>query len=666
MWDRIRKKMKQVFTLKNLLLAGLLLALGYGAFYSLDELWEDNKKTVHSELKHYQNSVIQNEAELLSAQLVAYVTRGSELARSRIFRSAVEGFNSRDKKEAEDSHEDFKNFVKASGFIAGYLFEKDGTLLAASVLPEVAVPPRDEDSINKVLSSRASVFKPLRNSEGALVADLYLPVFPAYAKSAAVEPERVLVLSIPMNSVLRSFLSSQDYLEYDSRIHLIQQRGEQAEEIVFTYPDRLKLQTMKASFKNISSVPFGIRTGIDMDGKVYSSALLIPAIHWWVMIETGKDRIDLIFSEYRTYSAIIIGLGFGLLVFFALTLRFLNSTSRLHAKSSRLEEELKPLKKQASLLKRVSSALPEPVSLKKSETGEYVFCNQAFSDFVRIGANEIKGLTDSRVFDSDEAETLGHGDQMVAMSGSEYTHEMVMTRGSRKLTMQIECVPCNISSDEEGVLTVYRDVTDEKSAATKSIEVRQQVIDALVRAVENVPFLDGHTSLMRTMAIEIAEALLLSDAEVATVEAAAILSQVGKTFVPKEIMEKEGKLTPEEILETQKYIEHTCNILEGIKFDLPITQTIWQMQETLDGTGYPYKLEGREITMLARILGVTNTFSALVQKRSYRKAKTAHEAVEILQSMADKKYDSSVIDALGAVIDTQAGREILQANNVDF
>ncbi len=69
--------------------------------------------------------------------------------------------------------------------------------------------------------------------------------------------------------------------------------------------------------------------------------------------------------------------------------------------------------------------------------------------------------------------------------------------------------------------------------------------------------------------MEIAETLLLSDADCSTVEAAAILSQVGKTFIPKEIMQKEGKLTPEEIQETRRYVEHTCRIIEGIEFHLP-------------------------------------------------------------------------------------------------
>jgi len=182
--------------------------------------------------------------------------------------------------------------------------------------------------------------------------------------------------------------------------------------------------------------------------------------------------------------------------------------------------------------------------------------------------------------------------------------------------------------------------------------------------VESVPFLDGHTALLRRLSVEIAETLLLSDADCATVEAAAILSQVGKTFVPREIMQKEGKLTPEEIQETRRYVEHTCRIIDGIDFDLPIIDTIRQMQENLDGSGYPNGLKGKEVSMLARILGVANTFSALVKKRSYRKAKTAHQAVDILRQSTDR-YDATVIRALEAVVESANGQRIMRENDIE-
>lgn len=83
----------------------------------------------------------------------------------------------------------------------------------------------------------------------------------------------------------------------------------------------------------------------------------------------------------------------------------------------------------------------------------------------------------------------------------------------------------------------------------------------------------------------------------------------------------------------------------------------------IDGSGYPKGLKGDEVSMPARILGVANTFSALVMQRSYRKAKTANQAVEILWKTTDR-YDETVIRALEAVVESSRGKTVLRENNV--
>ncbi|NDV28095.1 HD domain-containing phosphohydrolase [Desulfovibrio sp. JC010] len=664
--NKTTKTLKHIFSIKNLLLALLVIALVGGAYETLTYLWKTKKENIHTDLKQYQQAVVENESELLSSQLVNYVMRGKEMARSRIFRIAIDGLNAPDKEEVAKAQEDLKNFIKVCGFSAGLLFDPDGKIFASTEGPEEILVLDYKEAVQSTLHSRTPMFSPLRGKNNGLVTDLFIPVYDAYATSTSEPPSRILMLEVPMTSILKAFLGSERTFKYKSTIHLIQQNGKTTEETVLSYPDNLKLQAMKVSFDGVSEVLFGERTALSTAGTVYSSAQFIPVVNWWVMIETDTAVTNRLFTVYQQESIIYATLTLAAMVFFILTIRFIASTRKYHRKSSRLEEKIPVLQNELSLLRIVNNALPEPVSLKKSDNGAFLHVNKSFTDFTGLKKTEALNLTDNQVFDHNEAEALSHGDEMVSMSNSAYSEELTLSRGASTSTLQVTFVPCSVEEDGDSILTVYRDVTSEKNIAERGIEVRQQIINALIRAVESVPFLDGHTSLMRKLALEIAETLLLSDADCATVEAAAILSQVGKTFVPREIMEKEGKLTPEEIKETQRYIEHTCKIMEGVEFDLPIIQTIWQMQETLDGTGYPNGLKGKSISTLARILGVTNTFSALVQKRSYRKAKTARQAVDILQSMADKKYDSTVIEALGAVIDTQAGKAILQESQVEF
>jgi len=657
--------LKRFFSIKNILLAVLILAMSGGTFETLTYLWNDKKETLDTELKQYQQIVVKDKTELISSQLVDYVTRAKELARARIFRVAMDSLNSSDATEISKAEEDLRNFVKVCGFSAGTLFEPNGDIFATTDGLEDILALDNKETVLEIMQSRKPVFSPLRMKGNGLVTDLLIPVYDAYATSTAEAPAKILMLEIPMTPVLRAF-SGTDIFKYKSSIHLIQVNGKTSEQAVSTHQNNFKLQATTASFDAVNEVGFGKRPSLSNEEEVYSSAQFIPVVNWWVMIETETSAADRAYAIYQQQSIVLAALALAAATFFILTIRFIAATRKYHRKSSRLETRIPILQQELSLLRIINNALPDPVSLKKSEGGNFLHVNQSFADFIGMQKNTALNLTDKQVFDHAEAETLSHGDEMVSMSNSAYSEELTLTRGSSKSTLQVTFVPCSVKDAGDSILTVYRDVTQERDSAERGIEVRQQVINALIRAVESVPFLDGHTSLMRKLALEIAETLLLSDSDCATVEAAAILSQVGKTFVPKEIMEKEGKLTPEEIKETQRYIEHTCKILEGVEFDLPITQTIWQMQETLDGSGYPNQLEGRSISMLARILGVTNTFSALVQKRSYRKAKTARQAVEILQSMADKKYDSSVIEALGAVIETQSGKLILAESQVEF
>lgn len=664
MLKRAIEIIRDIFSLK---VCGFLLTFGVVitvTIYALGNLWQTRWDNLQNDLGEYQSVIVKNNTELLTSQLVKIVIQGKEMAKSRIFRSALEGLRSSKESSVDRAQEDLDNFVKVSGFYAGHLFDLKGRLSATTAGRFEGDVADYQSSIKRVIKTKIPIFSPLYSFSGRLVSDLFLPVFPAEALSSSVEPVYVLVLTVPMTEILRAFLATEQSLEYDSKIHLIQRIPDGYEETVFRYPDNLELQEVGAALAGITGVEFGVRTDLYREKQVFSSATLISAIRWWVMIETDVTVLEAQLDEYKVVSVWVAVLAVTAFMFILLTVNFVITSKKYYQKSQELEAELIPTRDEKNLLQVFCNMVPLPISLKDRETGQFLYVNSAFSEFTGFDQDEARGITDNQIFTYADAEVLFHGDQMVGMSGNSYTHELSITRGMDQNLMQIVGVPCSIKEKNDAITTVFRDITMEKKGVAQSIEMRQQIINALVRAVESVPFLDGQTSLMRQLSIEIAETMLLSDAECATVEAASILSQVGKAFIPKEILQKDGKLTPEELLETKKYVEHTCRILEGIKFDLPITQTIWQIQENLDGSGYPNGLKGREISLLARILGVTNTFSALVQRRAHRRAKTAQEAVEILQSMAGEKVDATVVDSLDTVIHTTKGRAILRKSSI--
>ena len=108
----------------------------------------------------------------------------------------------------------------------------------------------------------------------------------------------------------------------------------------------------------------------------------------------------------------------------------------------------------------------------------------------------------------------------------------------------------------------------------------------------------------------------------------------------------------------ERHVEYAREALHGIDFELPVLETICQMNELMDGSGYPEHLKGDQIDIHARILAVANTFCALLRPRAYRNAKTVEEALGILEE-AHAKYDQEVVQALRAFLKTPAGERFV-------
>jgi len=652
----------------TLVLSCFFLVLGVGAWYSAKLFLQEKEDHQVAELEQYQAKVLNAQSEVLSGQLVTPVLRARELAKSRIFRRSIANFASMKDKKKILAQEDFENFIDVAGFRAGHLFSTGGSLRATTMDKLDSTESEYYAPVRSVAETRQPYFSPLYLYKGELVSDLFIPVYPSNVLSDSADPEYVLALVVPVHGVLRSFLTSIRNLDYQTTVRLIQQDEEgRFQEIVVAYPDLIKVIPVKASLKGVKQVEFGRRADLNGLGSVYSSVVYLPAVRWWIAAETDEDVLIAPVRECQGMVMVLLALG-GILAVFITTAVVLFFSRYRHCRIERsLAQELEPMREILAVGTSISSALPTPLFLLNAKDERVMFANEAFASMCGKPMSVILGLSISELFLPVETDSLHHGQRMLAMSGGKsYSQEIELFRGPVPLLYEVQSLHCD-SEDESSpnILFLFREITEERASHIQDVENRQQIIDALVRAVERVPFLDGHTALLRQLSVEIAETLLLSDADCSTVEAAAILSQVGKTFIPKEIMQKEGKLTPEEIQETRRYVEHTCRIIEGIEFHLPIVETIWQMQETLDGSGYPHGLKGDDVSMLARILGVANTFSALVKKRSYRKAKTAKQAVEILQQSTGR-YDATVIRALEAVVESTHGQAIMRENDIDI
>lgn len=123
-----------------------------------------------------------------------------------------------------------------------------------------------------------------------------------------------------------------------------------------------------------------------------------------------------------------------------------------------------------------------------------------------------------------------------------------------------------------------------------------------------------------------------------------LLLDIGKIRVPKEVLEKKGKLNEEEFEVAKTHVQHSLDILdETPNFDPQVLEAIAQHHERLNGSGYPKGLEGDEIDIYGRMAGIADCFSALIKRRPYAEAVSSYEALRSLTSWGGELFQEALV-----------------------
>ena len=155
-----------------------------------------------------------------------------------------------------------------------------------------------------------------------------------------------------------------------------------------------------------------------------------------------------------------------------------------------------------------------------------------------------------------------------------------------------------------------------------------------------------HLQRVRVYALEIAKELELSEAEFEALRAAALLHDIGKLAVPEHIINKPGRLTPEEFEKMKIHPVVGAEILKHVGFPYPVVPIVRSHHEKWNGSGYPDGLRGLEIPMGARILAAVDCLDALASDRQYRRALPLDQAMEHVARAAGTEFDPRVVDVL--------------------
>jgi putative nucleotidyltransferase with HDIG domain len=159
------------------------------------------------------------------------------------------------------------------------------------------------------------------------------------------------------------------------------------------------------------------------------------------------------------------------------------------------------------------------------------------------------------------------------------------------------------------------------------------------------PYTAGHQNRVSRLACAIGREMGLPENQIEGIRVSGTLHDIGKIYVPAEILSKPGKLRQNEINLLRDHAEVGYELLQNIEFAWPVAEIVYQHHERMDGSGYPRGLKGDQIMLEARIMCVADVVEAMASHRPYRPAFSIEKALlEILQKR-DLLYDGKVVDA---------------------
>jgi PAS domain S-box-containing protein len=202
-------------------------------------------------------------------------------------------------------------------------------------------------------------------------------------------------------------------------------------------------------------------------------------------------------------------------------------------------------------------------------------------------------------------------------------------------------------------LAIIRDVTDRKKAQEdlensvkklrKTLEGTIQAMAALIESRD--PYTAGHQRRVTELACAIGNEMGLSSDRIEGIRVASAMHDVGKVYVPAEILSKPGKLSTLEFNLIKVHPQVGYDILKTITFPWPVAEAVLQHHERMDGSGYPRGLNGGEISLEAKVLSIADVVEAMGTHRPYRPALGLERALEEIREKKGRLYDPDAAEA---------------------
>jgi putative nucleotidyltransferase with HDIG domain len=171
------------------------------------------------------------------------------------------------------------------------------------------------------------------------------------------------------------------------------------------------------------------------------------------------------------------------------------------------------------------------------------------------------------------------------------------------------------------------------------------VLMILCHFISKDKYTQNHSYRVSVYAIKIASEMGFNEDRIEDVRAAALLHDIGKLDVSRDILYKAASLTDAEYAEVASHVDKGVSILQPVGGALTrVIPIILAHHDKFDGSGQ-HKISGEDIPLEARIIAVADAYDAITSDRPYRKAMSTFEAKEIISNLSGKNFDPAVVDA---------------------
>ncbi len=230
----------------------------------------------------------------------------------------------------------------------------------------------------------------------------------------------------------------------------------------------------------------------------------------------------------------------------------------------------------------------------------------------------------------------------------------VTRKDGSKSTISYSTAPILDAADQVvGTMAVLFDITEKlqmetalKDSLEKMSRVLNETVEALASAVETRDmYTASHQRRVASLACAIAEKMgSINPEQMQGIRTAAVLHDIGKLYVPFELLNKPDRLTDIEFALIKNHPQIGYDILRNIEFPRPVARIVQQHHERLDGSGYPAGLQGDSILLEAKIIAVADVVEAISSHRPYRPGKGIKAALEEISTGRGRFYDPIAVD----------------------